>query len=161
MLRYTGMADGVALVSSTLPALVSKPAFQVGILAATTSISGCSSARRRRRRESGIPRYLEGKWDTTHGNASCTSAMALSSQRIGVSREDTLVDISDKARHTSEKLQRLGEAQQVIRRREEDNEVVCVQRHAVRAHMCRQWRQCSQPVSLLDQSVEDLHNQYK
>jgi hypothetical protein len=44
MLRCTGMAESVTLVSRTRPALVSKPDCHVGILAAIASTNGCSSA---------------------------------------------------------------------------------------------------------------------
>lgn len=45
MLRWIGIADNVTLVSSTRPAPVSSPDFQVGILAAIASTNGCSSTR--------------------------------------------------------------------------------------------------------------------
>jgi len=44
MLRWTGMAESVTIVSKTRPALVSNPDFQVGILVMIASTSGCSSA---------------------------------------------------------------------------------------------------------------------
>jgi hypothetical protein len=84
MLRWTGIADNVALVRVTLLALVKRPAFHVRILAATASNRGSSSARLRRLSDRGIPRYLYGKLTTEHGKAACTTANVSSSQEIGV-----------------------------------------------------------------------------
>lgn len=84
MLRCTGMAKSVTLVSRTRPALVSKPDFYVGILAAIASTSGCSSALVNLVSERGIPRYLHRNAATTHGNANCTAATISSVHRIGV-----------------------------------------------------------------------------
>jgi hypothetical protein len=72
------------LVRVTLPALIKRPAFQVGILAATASIRGSSTARLRRLSDRGIPRYLHGKLTTEHGKASWTAAKVSSSHEIGV-----------------------------------------------------------------------------
>lgn len=52
----TRIADSVDLVSVSRPALLSRPAFQVGIRMATESMSFCSSERRSLERERGAPR---------------------------------------------------------------------------------------------------------
>ena len=65
MLRWTGMADNVTLVSSTRPAWVRRHDFQVGILAATESTSAYSSLLRSLCSDNGILRYLQGNsWMT-------------------------------------------------------------------------------------------------
>jgi hypothetical protein len=106
------MADNVTLVRMTWPAFVSRPTFHVGILAATASINGCSSTRPSHRREGGIPRYLHGNGDTTHGKTCWTLVIVLSSKRIG----------------TSEQLGNLDKAKQVIVPwRQQDDEIVRVE----------------------------------
>jgi hypothetical protein len=86
MLTCTGIAESVDLARVTRPALVSRPAFQVGIREAMASMSGCSSVRRSRLSDRGIPKYLHGNGDRTHGNACCAVVTAASSQRMGVAR---------------------------------------------------------------------------
>jgi len=56
----TGIADRVVCVSVALPAFVKMPAFQVGILAETLSMSVCSCARQSLVSDNGAPRYLVG-----------------------------------------------------------------------------------------------------
>ena len=96
MLKWTGMAESVTLVSSTRQALVSSPDFQVGILAAIASTSGCSSTLFSLESDSGTPRYLHGNVVTTHGNTCCTVATISSEHRIGVATHfSTLVTKPD------------------------------------------------------------------
>ena len=84
MLRCTGIADNVTLVNSTLPAFVRWPDFQVGILDAMASISGCSTPWFSLLMDSGIPRYLQGKDATVHGNTCWNATTVCSSPQIGV-----------------------------------------------------------------------------
>ena len=92
MEMWTGMAERVTLVSVARPASLRSPAFQVGILAATLSINGCSSARRGFSRVSGIPRYLHGKGASRPGKATNR-------------RDRALVHVHDKARGIGEELE--------------------------------------------------------
>jgi len=79
----TGIAERVTLVRTTRPAQVSNPAFHVGILAAAASTSGCSSGLLSLEKESGTPRYLQGKGAIRHGKACWTIMRSSSEQRIG------------------------------------------------------------------------------
>jgi len=82
---WMGMAESVVFVSVVLPAAFRRPAFQVGMRAATLSTIACSSARRRAVGASGTPRRLDvGKFCSRPGNACKTTPMASSEHAIGV-----------------------------------------------------------------------------
>lgn len=91
MLMCTGMADSVDFVNATRPAVVSNPAFHVGIRAAITSTSGCSSVRCSRRSDGGMPRYFDRNGATVNGNACRTASMVASSQQMGVATHFSLL----------------------------------------------------------------------
>ena len=80
----TGIAERVVCVSVALPTLVRRPAFQVGIRAATASTSTCSSARLSLDSDKGAPRYLVGKSWSLQGNTSWTAWITSEEHRIGV-----------------------------------------------------------------------------
>jgi hypothetical protein len=59
----TGIAERVVLVRVVRPAFVSRPAFQVGILAATELTKRCSSERLNLLIDKGAPNYVSGNDD--------------------------------------------------------------------------------------------------
>jgi hypothetical protein len=67
------MADRVDFISVNLPALLRRPAFQVGMRLATAPTRRCSSERPSLLRDRGAPRYLQGNGATWQGNTSCTA----------------------------------------------------------------------------------------
>lgn len=103
------MADNVDLVSVTRPAFVRRPAFHVGILAVTASMSGCSSAWRRRLSDSGMPKYRQGKRDTAQGLDDLDCRIITADWRC-----DALFHIGGEPRGPGEELKDLSKAFEIL-----------------------------------------------
>lgn len=119
-----GIEDNVTLVSSARPAWVSRPDFQVGILAATLSTNACSSARFSRESERGMPRYLHGKGLTSHHTREHLLYLEYHLLQAADWGSHTLIDISDETRRSGEQVKDLQQALQVARNgSDQDDEV--------------------------------------
>ena len=81
--KYTNMEVSTNWTKIFLPAFVSKSAFQPGSRSATRSMIGWTCCFVSFRKESGTPRYLQGKSDSWQGRCSCIVILSSSEHWMG------------------------------------------------------------------------------